>query len=236
MSGGDTSTSSNSHHNTPPGLDDVLVDNTDAFCSWLQQRRKNSTSSSVKCAVVLDNCGLEVVCDILFIDFLLRSNLVDSVLVQTKAAPVFVSDVMLKDFEQTLTFLSQNGAQELSDRVRQHIRENKIIVECQPFFTSPLAFWDAPSSLFDTYATLDFVCTKGDANYRRLLGDLHWAHNTPFDHVCGYFPCALLVLRTNKSGVIVGVPDDVARSRALSRFPGEAWLTNGVLGMVQFKP
>jgi hypothetical protein len=29
-------------------------------------------------------------------------------------------------------------------------------------------------------ATCQVVLIKGDANYRRLLGDLHWAHDTDF--------------------------------------------------------
>jgi hypothetical protein len=73
------------------------------------------------------------------------------------------------------------------------------------------------------------------ANYRRLLGDRHWPHATPFPTVVGYLPCPALALRTNKAGLIVGVPPDV-EARAVARLPGEAWLTSGELGVAQLKP
>ena len=78
------------------------------------------------------------------------------------------------------------------------------------------------------------VITKGDANYRRLLGDRHWAHDTDFAELMGYWPCALAALRTCKSGVLVGTAPD-AEAAAAAAHP-DKWLTAGLYGMVQFRP
>ena len=47
------------------------------------------------------------------------------------------------------------------------------------FYTSPEPFWSMPSELASAFAAADLVIFKGDANYRRLVGDAHWPHDTP---------------------------------------------------------
>ena len=76
----------------------------------------------------------------------------------------------------------------------------------------------------------DWVIVKGDANYRRLLGDAHWDPATPFDRAAAYFPTPLVALRTLKSELIVGLqPGQAARLTALD----PEWMTNGRRGVVQ---
>ena len=74
-----------------------------------------------------------------------------------------------------------------------------------------------------------------DANYRRLLGDLHWAHDTPFGTLCDYFPpgTALAALRTCKSGVLVGCARE-QEAAATAAHP-DKWLVGGLYGMVSLK-
>lgn len=43
------------------------------------------------------------------------------------------------------------------------------------------------------------VFVKGDANYRRLIGDRLWPTDTPFSEVASYFPTRLCALRTLKA-------------------------------------
>ena len=71
---------------------------------------------------------------------------------------------------------------------------------------------------------------KGDANYRRLLGDAHWPPTTSFAQATGYFPAPLVALRTLKAEIIVGL-----RSGEAERLQTEdpAWLVNGKRGVVQ---
>jgi len=54
------------------------------------------------------------------------------------------------------------------------------------------------------------VVLKGDAHYRRALGDAIWPPKTPFGEATRYFPAPLLALRTLKSDPIVGLAEGQA--------------------------
>ena len=79
-------------------------------------------------------------------------------------------------------------------------------------------------------AASDFVIVKGDANYRRLLGDAHWPPTSDFRCVTAYFPAPFVTLRTLKSELIVGLlPGEAER---LTEQDSER-LTNGQRAVVQ---
>jgi len=99
------------------------------------------------------------------------------------------------------------------------------------FWTSPYAFWEMPGSLYDDLSQSDLVIVKGDMNYRRLLGDLHWQFDTRFEDIVSYFPAPLLALRTLKSEVACGLKMeqiDMLKNKESD------WLTNGKNGVIQF--
>jgi hypothetical protein len=77
------------------------------------------------------------------------------------------------------------------------------------------------------------VISKGDANYRRLLGDRHWAFTTPFEGIMSYFSAPVLVLRTCKSNVMCGLA--AGQDEALMGEDPD-WMTDGQWGLIQFKP
>ena len=88
-----------------------------------------------------------------------------------------------------------------------------------------------PVDLRDDLSAADLVISKGDANYRRLLGDRHWPHDTPFADVVAYFPAPLVALRTLKSECVCGLPP--GRSELVYETDPE-WMINGRWGLVQF--
>lgn len=82
-------------------------------------------------------------------------------------------------------------------------------------------------------ADATLIISKGDANYRRLLGDRHWSFSTSFTEIMSYFPAPLLGLRTLKSDLAAGIaPERVAALTA----QGELWTTSGRYGVIQFAP
>jgi hypothetical protein len=90
--------------------------------------------------------------------------------------------------------------------------------------------------LYDDLQTrCDLAFVKGDANYRRLLGDLQWDYsNDSFADIVGaYFPCPVCALRTLKAQVGCGMAADKVAHAAATGDPG-SWLTNGRFGVVQF--
>ena len=79
-------------------------------------------------------------------------------------------------------------------------------------------------------AGADLVVVKGDANYRRLLGDAHWPPTASFARATRHFPARLAALRTLKAEIIVGLePGEAERLRA----EDPSWLVNGRRGVVQ---
>jgi hypothetical protein len=77
------------------------------------------------------------------------------------------------------------------------------------------------------------VISKGDANYRRLLGDRHWPFTTRFTEVVSYYPSDILALRTLKSELVVGLENGQAESVTVK---DPDWMLNGRWGMVQYLP
>ena len=216
------------------GASMLLADDTAALCGALE------AAAGKPVTVVLDNCGLELVSDLLLVDGLLRRGAAgpSRVTLHAKDAPVFVSDVCAHDLELTLAWFEEPAQQPagapLAARLRAALADGRLKVECWPFYTGSLAFWEMPVPLRAFYRDQALVITKGDANSRRLLGDRHWAHDTDFAELMGYWPCALAALRTCKSGVLVGTAPD-AEAAAAAAHP-DKWLTAGLYGMVQFRP
>jgi hypothetical protein len=121
--------------------------------------------------------------------------------------------------------------QALGERLRRHLATGDLALEADPFWTSHLMFRDFPPGLRDTLARSDLVVLKGDVNYRRLLDDRHWPQTTPLVRIAAYFPAPLLVLRTLKGEIQVGLAPGQAEALA-AEDPG--WLINGRRGLVQY--
>lgn len=204
-------------------LSDDLPDALDYICGL--------PGSSARVDILLDNAGYELVCDLALADFLLTNRHIAQVTVHAKSHPVFVSDVIEKDFHDTLDFLIFAGhpaSMALAIRLREHLVSDRLVLRRNPFWASPLAAWDMPEDLFAEISQSVLLIVKGDANYRRLLGDRHWPLNFPFSRAVDYLPCPVLALRTLKSEIAVGIQPD--------RIPtaDPQWMINGRWGLVQF--
>lgn len=212
----------------------MLCDDTAALCAAL------GACGGQEILIVLDNCGLELVSDLLLVDGLLRTVKPSRIVLHAKDRPVFVSDVQPKDMAYHVEWLAQTEPQAgsaMAARLQAALADGRLVVEAPTFYTSGRAFWEMPSEIYDAYASAAVVITKGDANYRRLLGDLHWAHDYSFSELVGsYWPkgTAVAALRTCKSGVLVGTTPE-AEAAAVAAAPDD-WLVAGKYGVVQLAP
>ncbi|MBC1224995.1 protein-glutamate O-methyltransferase family protein [Nostoc sp. UCD121] len=188
-------------------------------------------SEAVRVDFVLDNAGFELVCDLCLVDFLLSSNLVNQVYLHLKPHPTFVSDAMIKDVHDTTSFLATTQMTSFAQRLETHIASGRLVLSEAYFWTSPLPFWEIPSSLKNELTNASLVIVKGDANYRRLLGDRHWDITASFADIVCYLPAPIVALRTLKSEVAVGLKSEVIKKVANS---DHSWLTNGQWGVIQF--
>lgn len=198
--------------------------------------------------IVLDNCGQELLCDLRFVDALLQAGLGWAVTLQCKAWPVFVSDALPNDVVEHIDWMSAGGGgagvapedgdggaaacASLGRRLRESLSSGALRVDSHRFWNSTHAAWRMPASLRDDLAASALIIFKGDANYRRLVGDRHWPHATPFQDVVGtYAPAPILSIRTCKAGVLLGVSEEAER-RAAAVNPKD-WLTSGQFGVIQ---
>ena len=91
-----------------------------------------------------------------------------------------------------------------------------------------------PRELHGVLNGAGLVIIKGDANYRRAVGDCLWDAATPFAQVMAYLDAPTLCLRTLKSDPVVGLPDSTTAA-SLDRIDPD-WRVNGQRGLIQFKP
>jgi uncharacterized protein with ATP-grasp and redox domains len=182
--------------------------------------------------LIADNAGTELTMDLALIDGLLDPGGTGRVALHLKPQPFYVSDAMPADVLNCLDALDavEGAVHALAARLRVALRERRLLLVTHWAYTSSLFYSQAPEDLFATLAQADLVLFKGDANYRRLVGDAHWPPAAPFAGAVAYFPAPLAALRTMKSELIVGLGPGEAE-----RLAGEDpdWLVNGRRGVIQ---
>ncbi|OQA45196.1 MAG: hypothetical protein BWY52_01364 [Chloroflexi bacterium ADurb.Bin325] len=205
----------------------LLVDDTGSVWRHLLRRSEGRIS------LLADNAGTELLMDVALADFLLASGLAAEVQFHLKPWPFYVSDALPADLVEGLdALLAAGGAgAKLARRMDGHLSAGALTISTHWFSTSSLFYYELPDDLYATLAAADLVIVKGDANYRRLLGDAHWPYTTPFAAAVGYFPAPVVSLRTLKSEVAVGLAPGQAERLAAE---DADWLVNGRRGLIQF--
>ncbi|MCU6535087.1 damage-control phosphatase ARMT1 family protein, partial [Klebsiella pneumoniae] len=145
----------------------------------------------VRIDFIVDNAGFELIGDLCLADFLLATNAAEKVYLHLKTHPVFVSDAMGKDIRYTIEFLDRSidlNVKAFAERLKNYIDNDRLVCRENQFWTSPLAFWEMPDSLYAELVQSSLILVKGDANYRRTLGDRHWPYTISYQDVTSYFP------------------------------------------------
>jgi len=209
---------------------DLLIDDRGAALTLLEQRPG-------PVHLVIDNAGTE-----LSVDLVLASRLLElldvAVVLHVKLHPTFVSDATAADLHwfigaaapdaQSLWSGWSPEARACRDRLRAALQTGQLEISAHEFWNGPRSLWECPSELAASFAGARLVILKGDAHYRRALGDALWSPETPFARVTGYFPAPLLALRTLKSDPIVGLGPGLA-AELDARDP--RWRVNGQRGV-----
>jgi uncharacterized protein with ATP-grasp and redox domains len=211
-----------------PRADRLLADDTPALAEHIL----GLGSRRGRVDVVLDNGGLELLADLALVDVLLVLDI--TVVLHAKPHPTYVSDVTEADLAATLAWLRERadaGARAVGERLTEALGAGRLVVRADWFWTSPLAGWEMPPELREELGRSGLLISKGDANYRRWLGDRHWPYDAPLGSALAYAPAPLALLRTCKSEVAAGLaPERMAAASA----EDAGWLTNGRWGVIQF--
>jgi hypothetical protein len=118
-------------------------------------------------------------------------------------------------------------------RLAGQIAQGRLEMTQDFFWNSPKFAWEMPEHLRQELAAASLVISKGDANYRRLVGDFYWDSTTPFADVVGYFPAPLAVLRVLKAELVIGLPEGKAEEVKRS---DPDWMVDGNWGVIHFLP
>jgi uncharacterized protein with ATP-grasp and redox domains len=241
------------HANHASQQEHLLTDDTTAVTDYLKMRletgrletKKQSQISNLQSPIsslqsptrmdfLIDNAGFELIGDLALADYLLSSGAIQTVRFHLKIHPTFVSDATIGDVQTTITYLQGNEDERvkaLGERLAMLVGNGRFQLHTHPYWTSPLPGWEIPADLQTELAAADLIISKGDANYRRLLGDRHWDYTTPFDDVVCYLPAPLVALRTLKSDVLIGL--EPGQQPILDQKDPD-WLVNGRWGLIQF--
>lgn len=187
-----------------PGDEDLLVDERTVALPWLLR-------AAARVHVIADNTGTELVLDLALIDALLE-DVSACVTVHLKVQPVFVSDATVADLWRALERMHERAgdARALASRLRSAFDEGRLRLAPNPFWSGSRFLWRAPAHLAAELAGATVVVLKGDANYRRMVGDALWPADTPLSDVADYVSSPVLCLRTMKSDPVAGLPAGLA--------------------------
>lgn len=204
----------------------LLVDDTRRVWEFLRQQPGRCV------AIIADNAGTELLIDLALVDFMLGQGLAKQIVLHLKPQPFFVSDAMVSDVETGLRALAGGGsaARVLGERVRKFIQDDRLKLYTHWSYATNLFYFQMPHDLRAELGAIDLVILKGDVNYRRLVGDVHWLPTTPFEQPTAYFPAPLVTLRTLKAELIVGLRPGQAE-RLQEQDP--EWMVNGRRGLIQ---
>ena len=201
----------------------IIVNNSDVVV------KKLMISKNVH--IIADNYGFEILCDLVLSDLLISSDDSRVVTIHCKDMPYFVSDTSVCDIKRMISnYLKTDLTINLRNRLLAALESGRLVLRDDPFWASPSDFRSLPENITKMLSESDLTFLKGDLNYRKLVSDRHWLRSTLFEEVVSYFPSPLCALRTNKSEVCVGIPEDVQKALTAS---DPKWDVNGEFGVIQ---
>lgn len=204
--------------------DDLMVDERGAALPLLVRPGANVH-------LVADNTGPELALDLALVDALLE-DAAARVTVHVKMQPVFVSDALVTDVWRLVERMGERGGAlaSLAQRLRGAFDAGRLALAPDLFWSGPRFLWEAPPRVMQALTAATIVVFKGDANYRRVVGDAPWPPEAPFEAAASYAPFPLLCLRTMKSDAVVGLPPGLAVTLDAS---DPRWRIDGRRGLAQ---
>ena len=205
--------------------ENILVDDTARVWDWMR-------AGSRRIALITDNTGTELLNDLALVDFLVSEKIASEIVLHLKSQPYFVSDAMPRDVVTSIDALAHGDehAAALARRLRGYVATSRLKLTTHWFYTTCLFYFQLPRDLIALLAAMDLVILKGDANYRRLVGDSRWPPDASFREATAYFPAPFVSLRTLKSEVVLGLMPGLAEN--LGRLDAD-WMVNGRRGVIQ---
>jgi uncharacterized protein with ATP-grasp and redox domains len=192
-------------------------------------------STSKRIDIVLDNAGIELLTDLIFVDYILKQFKISEVVLHFKSEPVFVSDALIHDFYDLLEFISTNNSlaslKQLVINIKSGISENRIIINSNFIWGQPVHLYKPEFGFEYLFDNTNLIILKGDANYRRILGDKNIPFTTSDSILDGVYSKNIAAFRTLKSEIIIHISEEIINN--ISNFSNQ-WCINGSKGVVYY--
>lgn len=176
--------------------------------------------------VVADNAGSELCFDLVLAATLFDLG-VEFVELQVKPSPMFVSDALAVDVEETIdafqTLPATSALSRIGQTLRRTMRDDRLRVHAPRDWSEPRHVDAFEPDLASALRNAHVVLVKGDLNYRRYFGDRAWPADTAIDEATLSTDQHAFALRVLKSDCVVGIPA-VEVARLSSSDP--TWRTN----------
>jgi hypothetical protein len=181
--------------------------------------------------LVADNAGSELAIDLVLLDAVIELAGA-RVILHVKAEPTFVSDATPTDVRALFSAMAQRSGAvgALGLRLEGAVSQGSLRIAPDFFWNGPRFLVKLPDRLAKEVRRARIVVLKGDANYRRTIGDALWPPETSLGQATADLAAPLLALRTMKSDPVVGLPAALVAS--LDRTDAR-WRLDGRRGIIQ---
>lgn len=185
--------------------------------------------------LVGDNAGVELFTDLLLIYYLLSYKKTNQLFLHLKPYPTFVSDATTTDLFNLVNHLENSKNADLiniAKHIHSWIQNQQLILRADYFWNLPLSLYQILAESKSHFDQSGLVILKGDANYRRLLGDKQVPYDDGLNQWVNYLKAPVLCLRILKSEIITGL--DPEKIKKLDQADPE-WLFNSRYGLLQLR-
>ena len=161
-------------HSVAASIDTISVADSLVILSDQRADALRLLHSTARVAIILDNCGVELISDLMLAALLLESQSCSSVLLLCKKRPVWVSDVLQQDIHQHLQWAQ---SLKFDDRhtaaanakfvtlIQTSLGTSRMSVVAHEFLSGPEAFDEMPPDLVGVFEACDLVICKGVPHY-----------------------------------------------------------------------
>ena len=194
---------------TSGNRDLILVNDLPAIEAHLKSLSKGSQID-----IIVDNYYFELLNDVLLAKLLVEEGF--KVVIHCKKFPIFVSDATEPNVHEVLELVGVKN----------------IGVMAHEYWNTQWEWFEKfPLDLKTHFEKSSLSIVKGDANYRKLVGERHYSVDKSFQECVAYFPgAAVCALRGLKCELVVGVSLDCAAKQQAMH---PAWKVDGSRGVIQ---
>ena len=165
-------------HSVSASIDAVSSPSSLTILSDQRSQALQLLHSTARVVIILDNCGVELISDLMLAALLLQSESCACVHLLCKRRPVWVSDVLEHDIHQHVAWAeSQKFADEETAAANAHfvawirtcLLTNRISIEPHEFLSGPEAFDEMPADLVTLFKGCSLAICKGHLDQQLVM-------------------------------------------------------------------